>query len=54
MPPSLGCDEFALGDVFALEPGVYVPALGGGLRLEDNYVLRPDGLENLFDFPLEF
>ena len=46
-------DEFAIGDVFTLEPGVYVPALGGGLRLEDNYVLRPDGLENLFDFPMD-
>lgn len=47
-------DEFAVGDVFTLEPGVYVPALGGGLRLEDNYVLRPHGIENLFDFPMEF
>ena len=46
-------DVFEVGDVFTLEPGVYVPALGGGLRLEDNYVLRPDGLENLFDFPME-
>lgn len=44
-------DVFEVGDVFTIEPGVYVPGLGGGLRLEDNYVLRADGLENLFDFP---
>lgn len=46
-------DVFEVGDVFTIEPGVYVPALGGGLRLEDNYVIRPEGLENLFDFPME-
>ena len=33
-------------------PGVYTQALQGGIRLEDNYVVREDGLENLFDFPM--
>lgn len=46
-------DVFAVGDVFTIEPGIYVPALGGGIRLEDNYVLQEDRLENLFDFPME-
>ncbi len=45
-------DIFEVGDVLTLEPGVYSMKLQGGIRLEDNYVLREDGLENLFDFPL--
>jgi Xaa-Pro dipeptidase len=45
-------DTFEIGDVFTLEPGIYRPALGGGIRLEDNYVLRESGLENLFDFEM--
>jgi Xaa-Pro dipeptidase len=46
-------DIFEVGDVFTLEPGIYVPELGGGIRLEDNYVLRENGIENLFNFPME-
>lgn len=46
-------DVFESGDVITLEPGVYTAALQGGLRLEDNYVVRDHGLENLFDFPME-
>lgn len=46
-------DVFEIGDVFTLEPGLYLTALQGGIRLEDNYVLEEDGLHNLFDFPLE-
>jgi Xaa-Pro dipeptidase len=46
-------DVFEAGDVFTLEPGLYSAALRGGIRLEDNYVLRESGLENLFAFPLE-
>ncbi len=44
-------DIFEEGDVFTLEPGVYTKALQGGIRLEDNYVLRANGPEDLFDFP---
>ena len=44
-------DVFEEGDVFTLEPGVYSKALQGGIRLEDNYVLRTNGPEDLFDFP---
>lgn len=44
-----GCDDvFEVGDVLTLEPGVYAAALQGGIRIEDNYVVREDGLENLF------
>ena len=46
-------DVFEAGDVITLEPGVYSQALQGGIRLEDNYLVREDGLENLFDFPME-
>lgn len=46
-------DVFEEGDVFTLEPGVYAKALQGGVRLEDNYVLRAGGLEDLFDFSRE-
>ena len=45
-------DIFEVGDVITLEPGVYTSAMQGGIRLEDNYVVRNDGLENLFDYPL--
>lgn len=44
-------DVFEVGDVITLEPGVYTKALRGGIRLEDNYVVRESGLENLFSYP---
>lgn len=44
-------DVFEEGDVFTLEPGIYTQALQGGIRLEDNYVLRAGGPEDLFNFP---
>ncbi len=43
-------DVFEVGDVITIEPGVYTTALQGGIRIEDNYVVREHGLENLFDF----
>jgi len=46
-------DIFEEGDVFTIEPGIYTKALQGGIRLEDNYVLRQSGPEDLFDFPWE-
>lgn len=44
---------FEVGDAVAVEPACYSEALQGGVRLERNYVLREDGLENLSHFPLE-
>jgi Xaa-Pro aminopeptidase len=43
-----------VGDVIAVEPGCYAAALHGGVRLECDYVVRENGLENLSSFPLEF
>lgn len=39
------------GDVFTLEPGLYDPAEGYGVRLEDLVYLGPEGLENLTPLP---
>lgn len=42
------------GDVFAMEPGLYDPEVGYGVRLEDVYALGEDGkLECLFDLPYD-
>ncbi len=38
------------GMVLALEPGAYWPG-GGGLRLEDNFLITDDGAEKLSPFP---
>ncbi len=38
------------GMVLAIEPGVYWPE-GGGLRLEDNFLVTKDGAEKLSPFP---
>ena len=39
-------ETFLAGDVVTLEPGLYVPNVGG-VRLEHNYLLRDDGFERL-------
>jgi len=36
--------------VFAIEPGCYIEG-GGGLRVEDNFLIGPDGAEKLSPFP---
>lgn len=38
------------GMVLAIEPGIYWPE-GGGLRLEDNFLVTTDGIEKLCRFP---
>ena len=43
----------AEGDVFTLEPGLYDPAAGYGVRLEDLCYLGPDGLEVLTPLPYD-
>lgn len=46
-------DVLAVGDVIAVEPGVYAPTLRAGIRLEHNYVVTEDGVERLSRFPLD-
>jgi Xaa-Pro aminopeptidase len=42
------------GTVFTLEPGLYYPERGLGVRLEDTFWMRPDGQsEVLVEFPME-
>jgi Xaa-Pro aminopeptidase len=45
-----GGGEILEGMVFALEPGCYWEG-GGGLRVEDNFVVTADGAEKLSPFP---
>ena len=45
-----GGGEVAEGMVLAIEPGVYWPE-GGGLRLEDNFLVTAGGCEKLSPFP---
>jgi Xaa-Pro dipeptidase len=49
-PHQAGGGEFEENMVLAIEPGVYWPG-GGGLRVEDNFVVRADGVEKLSAFP---
>jgi Xaa-Pro dipeptidase len=49
-PHQAGGGEFEQGMVLAVEPGAYWPG-GGGLRVEDNFLVTIDGLEKLSSFP---
>ncbi len=45
-------DILAPGATFTLEPGLYYPDRGMGVRIEDSYVVTPDGrFEILADYP---
>lgn len=47
-------DSLLPGTVFTVEPGLYYPSRGMGVRLEDVVVARENGtFENLTDFPYE-
>jgi Xaa-Pro aminopeptidase len=41
------------GMVLAIEPGIYWPG-GGGLRLEDNFLITDKGNEKLCAYPDDF
>jgi Xaa-Pro aminopeptidase len=45
-----GGGEVAAGMVLAIEPGCYIEG-GGGLRVEDNFLITDDGAEKLSAFP---
>jgi Xaa-Pro aminopeptidase len=45
-----GGGEIAAGMVLAIEPGCYIEG-GGGLRVEDNFLIAADGAEKLSPFP---
>ena len=45
-----GGGEIAAGMVLAIEPGCYIEG-GGGLRVEDNFLITGDGAEKLSPFP---
>jgi Xaa-Pro dipeptidase len=49
-PHQAGAGEFEQGMVLAVEPGVYWPG-GGGLRVEDNFLVTRGGVEKLSSFP---
>ena len=40
-------DVLVEGDVFTVEPGSYGEHLNGGIRVENQYVVTKDGVENL-------
>lgn len=47
-------DSLQPGSVFTLEPGLYYPERGLGVRLENTYYARPDGVfEILADYPMD-
>jgi Xaa-Pro aminopeptidase len=41
-------DEFQVGDVVAVEPGLYFPGIGG-VRLEDTVLVTDSGVEHFTD-----
>jgi Xaa-Pro aminopeptidase len=49
-PHQAGTGTFEAGMVLAIEPGVYWQG-GGGLRVEDNFLLTADGPQKLSAFP---
>ncbi len=54
-PPFIipGCKQkLRNGTVIALEPGVYIPDVGG-MRIENNYLIKSGSVESLSRFPLE-
>jgi len=47
-------DILSPGTVFTIEPGLYYPSRGMGVRLEDTYYTRMDGtFERLVDYPFD-
>ncbi|MFQ5967431.1 MAG: M24 family metallopeptidase [Acidimicrobiia bacterium] len=52
-PHQAGAGNMEAGMVLAIEPGTYFPE-GGGLRLEDDFLITADGNEKLCRYPDDF
>ncbi|MDO9493413.1 Xaa-Pro peptidase family protein, partial [Acetobacterium sp.] len=47
-------DVLAPGSAFTIEPGLYYPEKGMGVRIEDSYTARADGkIELLAEYPYD-
>lgn len=49
----LSDEKLQAGQVITIEPGVYIPEVGG-IRLENDILVTENGFENLTDFGLDF
>jgi Xaa-Pro aminopeptidase len=46
-------DVLLEGETVSIEPGKYGPELGGGMRIENTYLITADGPRNLVNSPME-
>ena len=46
-------DTFEVGEVFTCEPGLYDARLKFGMRLENDYLVTENGIENLSPFKMD-
>ncbi len=46
-------DQFEIGDVFTIEPGLYGDILNAGIRIEEIYHVTEDGIDKMTQFPTE-
>ncbi len=46
-------DTFQEGDIFTAEPGLYNKTLRAGIRIEENYLVTANGVEQLTRFPTD-
>lgn len=46
-------DVLVEGEIFTVEPGLYGPHINGGIRIENQYLVTKNGVENLVNLPME-
>jgi Xaa-Pro dipeptidase len=46
-------DTLLEGEIFTAEPGLYGGGINGGIRIENDYLVTKDGVENLLNFPTD-